>query len=51
MNYSIIGTGNVAWFFAKRLKEAGHNCMGIYGRMRVLLLRWLRKYMLMAMAL
>lgn len=32
MDYSIIGTGNVAWFFAKRLKEAGHNCKGIYGR-------------------
>jgi len=32
MNYSIIGTGNIALFFAKRLKEAGHNCTGIYGR-------------------
>jgi predicted short-subunit dehydrogenase-like oxidoreductase (DUF2520 family) len=32
MNYSLIGTGNVAWFFGKRLKEAGHTCIGIYGR-------------------
>jgi len=32
MNYTLIGTGNVAWFFGKRLKEAGHTCVGIYGR-------------------
>ena len=32
MTYSIIGTGNIAWFLAKRLREAGHKCMGIYGR-------------------
>lgn len=32
MTYSIIGTGNIAWFLAKRLTSAGHQCMGIYGR-------------------
>jgi len=32
MTYSIIGTGNIAWFLAKRLREAGHTCSGIYGR-------------------
>ncbi|MEI8280430.1 MAG: Rossmann-like and DUF2520 domain-containing protein [Bacteroidota bacterium] len=32
MKYSIIGTGNMAWFLAQRLTEAGHKCTGIYGR-------------------
>lgn len=34
MTYYIIGTGNVAWFLSKRLKEANHKCLGIYGRNR-----------------
>lgn len=32
MTYSIIGTGNMAWFLVKRLKTAGHQCDGIWGR-------------------
>src|SRR6185437_10221209 len=32
MNYCIIGTGNMAFFLAKRLTAAGHQCDGIYGR-------------------
>jgi predicted short-subunit dehydrogenase-like oxidoreductase (DUF2520 family) len=32
MIYSIIGTGNMAWFLAKRLTAAGHQCAGLYGR-------------------
>ena len=32
MTYSIIGTGNMAWFLVKRLKTAGHLCDGIWGR-------------------
>ncbi len=32
MTYSIIGSGNMAWFLAKRLTSAGHQCRGIYGR-------------------
>ncbi|MDR3681809.1 MAG: DUF2520 domain-containing protein [Flavipsychrobacter sp.] len=32
MTFSIIGTGNMAWFLAKRLTTAGHQCIGIYGR-------------------
>ena len=32
MTFSIIGSGNIAWFFGKRLSAAGHRCMGIYGR-------------------
>ena len=32
MTYSIVGTGNMAWFLAKRLTSAGHQCMGVYGR-------------------
>jgi predicted short-subunit dehydrogenase-like oxidoreductase (DUF2520 family) len=32
MTYSIIGTGNMAWFLVKRLKTAGHHCDGIWGR-------------------
>lgn len=32
MTYYIVGTGNTAWFMAKRLMKAGHSCLGIYGR-------------------
>lgn len=32
MTYTIIGTGNMAWFLAQRLHSAGHRCMGVYGR-------------------
>lgn len=32
MRYSIIGTGNTAWFFATKLHKAGHECTGVYGR-------------------
>jgi predicted short-subunit dehydrogenase-like oxidoreductase (DUF2520 family) len=32
MNYNLIGAGNVAWFFGRRLKEKGHICSGVYGR-------------------
>lgn len=32
MKFSIIGTGNMAWFLGKRLTEAGHTCAGVYGR-------------------
>lgn len=32
MTFSIIGTGNTAWFMATRLAAEGFSCMGIYGR-------------------
>jgi predicted short-subunit dehydrogenase-like oxidoreductase (DUF2520 family) len=32
MTFTIIGTGNMAWFLAKRLTAAGHQCVGVYGR-------------------
>lgn len=32
MKYQIIGTGNTAWFLAKRLSLAGHKCVRLYGR-------------------
>ena len=32
MTFSIIGTGNIAWFFGKRLAASGHQCRGVYGR-------------------
>ena len=32
MTFSIIGTGNIAWFFGKRLVAGRHNCTGVYGR-------------------
>lgn len=35
MNYSIIGTGNMAWWLAAKLHDAGHICIGIYGRNKV----------------
>lgn len=34
MNFSVIGTGNMAWFLASGLVKAGWNCSGIYGRNR-----------------
>ncbi|PQJ12259.1 hypothetical protein CJD36_000435 [Flavipsychrobacter stenotrophus] len=32
MTFSIIGSGNIAWFFGKRLAAGGHQCKGVYGR-------------------
>lgn len=32
MTYTIIGTGNTAWFMATMLSKAGHQCNGVYGR-------------------
>lgn len=32
MTYTIIGTGNMAWFLVRRLKAAGYICNGVYGR-------------------
>lgn len=32
MNYSIIGTGNMAHFLIVQLQAAGHHCAGIWGR-------------------
>jgi predicted short-subunit dehydrogenase-like oxidoreductase (DUF2520 family) len=32
MKYSVIGTGNTAWFIAKKMYDAGHQCTAIYGR-------------------
>ena len=32
MTFSIIGTGNIAWFYGKRLAAAGHRCKGIFAR-------------------
>lgn len=32
MTFSIIGTGNIAWFFGGRLVAAGHRCIGVYAR-------------------
>ncbi len=32
MRFSIIGTGNVAWFLGNRLVTARHQCTGVYGR-------------------
>lgn len=32
MKYQIIGTGNTAWFLAKRLSAQGHKCIRVYGR-------------------
>ncbi len=31
MTFSIIGTGNIAWFFGSRLVTGRHHCMGVYG--------------------
>lgn len=32
MQFSIIGTGNMAWFLANKLTIAGHQCNYVYGR-------------------
>jgi predicted short-subunit dehydrogenase-like oxidoreductase (DUF2520 family) len=32
MTFNIIGTGNIAWFFGKRLMSGGHSCTGVFGR-------------------
>lgn len=32
MKFSIIGTGNIAWFLGTRLVTARHKCIGVYGR-------------------
>jgi predicted short-subunit dehydrogenase-like oxidoreductase (DUF2520 family) len=32
MTYTIVGTGNIAWFLGKKLSAAGHQCTGVYGR-------------------
>ncbi len=32
MLFTIIGTGNIAWLLGKKLTQAGHTCMGVYGR-------------------
>lgn len=32
MTYTIVGTGNIGWFLAKKLTAAGHHCAGVYGR-------------------
>ena len=32
MTFSIIGTGNIAWFLGNRLVTARHHCVGVYGR-------------------
>lgn len=35
MTFSIIGTGNIAWFMGTRLAHAGHRCTCIYGRDKI----------------
>ncbi len=32
MTFSIIGTGNIAWFLGKRLVTERHHCTGVYSR-------------------
>ncbi len=32
MTFSIIGTGNIAWFFGQRLVTGRHHCTGVYSR-------------------
>src|SRR4051812_25772120 len=32
MTYSIIGTGNIAWFLGNRLVAGQHHCAGVYSR-------------------
>ncbi len=32
MTYSIIGTGNIAWFLGNRLISGQHHCTGVYSR-------------------
>jgi predicted short-subunit dehydrogenase-like oxidoreductase (DUF2520 family) len=35
MTYTIVGTGNIAWFLSTRMQKAGFRCMGVYGRNKV----------------
>ena len=35
MTFSIIGTGNMAWFLGTKLVSGEHNCIGIYSRNQV----------------
>jgi len=32
MTFSIIGNGNIAWFFGGRIAAARHRCVGVFGR-------------------
>lgn len=32
MTFSIIGTGNIAWFFSNRIVTGGHHCTGVFAR-------------------
>ncbi|MBC7553181.1 MAG: DUF2520 domain-containing protein [Taibaiella sp.] len=32
MTFSIIGSGNIAWFFGKKIAAGGHQCKAVYGR-------------------
>lgn len=32
MNFTLVGTGNMAWFLGKKLSEAGWICKGVFGR-------------------
>lgn len=32
MTYTMIGTGNMAWFLVSRLRAAGYECGGVWGR-------------------
>ena len=35
MNFSLIGTGNAAWHFARMLRQHGHSLLQIYARNRI----------------
>ena len=35
MTFSIIGTGNIAWFLGQRLVSRRHHCAGVYSRNKV----------------
>lgn len=32
MTFTIIGNGNIAWFFGKKLAAGGHRCKGVFAR-------------------
>ncbi|NDC42225.1 MAG: DUF2520 domain-containing protein [Chitinophagia bacterium] len=32
MTFSIVGTGNIAWYFSKKIAASGHQCKGVFGR-------------------
>ena len=32
MTYTLVGTGNMAWFLSKNLQATGSRCMGVFGR-------------------